>query len=105
IGGWIQIAGVWHPFADFLKPTVEPLVEPSGTQELLTSILAVSVGIAGILVAWAAYSARTLRIPRVRPVQALFEHKFYFDEAYDWILYRPAHLGALTLRDWVEGPG
>ena len=53
-------------------------------------MLAVAVGLAGIAVAWAAYSARTLRIPSARPVRAVLEHKFYFDELYDWVFYRPS---------------
>jgi NADH-quinone oxidoreductase subunit L len=104
IGGWIQIAGLWHPLADFLKPAAEPLVEPSGAQDLLASILAVGLGIAGALVAWAMYSARTLAVPRSRPLQTLLERKFYFDELYDWVFYRPSAFLALTLRDYVERP-
>jgi NADH-quinone oxidoreductase subunit L len=104
VGGWVQIAGIWHPFADFLKPPVEPLVEPSGGQELLASILAVGVGVAGIAVAWAVYSARTLRAPQARVTRRILEHKFYFDELYDALFYRPAVLLAVTLRDWVERP-
>jgi NADH-quinone oxidoreductase subunit L len=104
VGGWVDIPGVWNPFADFLKPTVEPRVEPSGTQDLIASLLTVGLGLAGIAVAWAAYSARTLRIPQARPVRAVLEHKFYFDEAYDLVFYRPAVLFAVTLRNWFEGP-
>jgi len=104
IGGWIQIAGIWHPFADFLMPTVEPLVEPSGTQDFLASLGAVSLGLAGIAVAWAIYSARTLRVPAVRPVRALLEHKFYFDELYNALFYRPSVLLARSLRDYFERP-
>jgi NADH-quinone oxidoreductase subunit L len=104
IGGWIQIAGLWHPLADFLEPTVEPLIEPTGAQDLFASILAVGLGVAGIAVAWAAYSARTLAIPQVRPVRALLEHKFYFDELYDWVFYKPSHALAVALREWIEGP-
>ena len=29
VGGWIQMAGIWHPFSDWLHPVAEPLVEPS----------------------------------------------------------------------------
>ena len=29
VGGWLQVAGVWHPFSDWLAPVAEPLVEPS----------------------------------------------------------------------------
>ena len=104
IGGWIQIAGLWHPFADFLKPTVESLVDPSGSQDLLASVLAVGLGIAGAAVAWAAYSRRTLRIPQVRAVRAVLEHKFYFDELYDAVFYRPSAALAAVLRDRIERP-
>jgi NADH-quinone oxidoreductase subunit L len=104
IGGWIQIAGTWHPLADFLKPAAEPLVDPSGAQDLLASVLAVGLGIAGIGVAWAVYSARTLTVPSARPVRALLEHKFYFDELYDWVFYRPTVTLTSALRDYVEGP-
>ena len=104
VGGWIQIAGLWELVNDFLEPTVEPLVEPSGTQDLVASILALVLGLAGVAVAWAAYSARTLAIPQARPVRALLEHKFYFDELYDWVFYKPSVALAVALRDWVERP-
>jgi NADH-quinone oxidoreductase subunit L len=104
IGGWIQITELWTPISDFLDPVAEPLVDPSGTQELVASVLAVAVGVAGIAVAWAAYSARTLSIPRARPVRAVLEHKFYFDELYDWVFYRPSVALAVALRDWFERP-
>jgi NADH-quinone oxidoreductase subunit L len=104
IGGSVQIPGVWNPFTDFLEPTVESLVEASGTQEFLASFFAVGLGAAGIAVAWAAYSARTLRIPAAPAARALLEHKFYFDELYDAVFYRPAVLLAVALRDWVERP-
>jgi NADH-quinone oxidoreductase subunit L len=104
VGGWIQVAGLWELVNDFLEPGVEPLVEPSGTQDLVASILALALGLAGVAVAWAAYSARTLAIPRARPARALFEHKFYFDELYDWIFYKPSVALAVALRDWIEGP-
>jgi NADH:ubiquinone oxidoreductase subunit 5 (subunit L)/multisubunit Na+/H+ antiporter MnhA subunit len=37
-------------------------------------------------------------------VRALFEHKFYFDELYDWVFYRPSVALAVALRDWIERP-
>ena len=104
IGGWIQIPGLWTPISDFLDPVAEPLVEPSGAQELVASVIAVAVGLAGIAVAWAAYSARTLSIPRALAVRAVLEHKFYFDELYDRVFYRPSVALAVALRDWVERP-
>ncbi|MEP6908921.1 MAG: NADH-quinone oxidoreductase subunit L [Actinomycetota bacterium] len=101
VGGWIQIAGLWHPLTDFFKPTVEPLVDPSGTQDLVASILAVGLGIAGALMAWAMYSARTLSVPRA---SGLLEHKFYFDELYDWVFYRPTVILTRGLQGFVERP-
>jgi NADH-quinone oxidoreductase subunit L len=104
VGGWVQIPGVWNPFTQFLEPTVTSVVEPSGAQEWLASICAVTLGVVGIAVAWATFSARTLRIPEMRGVRTVLEHKFYFDELYDALFYRPTVLLAVTLRDWIERP-
>jgi NADH-quinone oxidoreductase subunit L len=104
IGGWIQIPGVWHPFADFLEPAVEPLFEPTGTQDVIASALAVALGLAGIALAWWLYSARAQAVPRVRPLQTLLERKFFFDDAYDWAFYRPAVWTARGFRGLIEQP-
>ena len=104
IGGWVQIPGVTDGITNFLAPTVESVVEASGSQELLASLLAVALGVVGIAVAWAVFSARRLRAPEWRGVRTVLEHKFYFDELYDWIFYRPSVLLAATLRDWIERP-
>jgi NADH-quinone oxidoreductase subunit L len=104
VAGWVQVAGIWHPLADFLEPTVEPLFEPSGTDDAIASVFAVALGLGGIALAWAIYSAGRLRAPRARPLQALLEHKFYFDEAYDLVFYRPAAAAARWLRDLFERP-
>jgi NADH-quinone oxidoreductase subunit L len=104
VGGWLQFAGLWHPLSDFLAPAVESLVEPSGTQDLVTSILAVGLGLAGILVARQLYGVRRVRLPEARFWRDLLERKFYFDDAYDFVFYRPA---AATARLWtrvIEGP-
>jgi NADH-quinone oxidoreductase subunit L len=104
VGGWIQLAGVWHPITDFLEPVAEPIVEATGTQEVVTSALAVALGLAGIALAWLLYSARRFAVPSARPFRALLEHKFYFDEAYDLVFYRPAVTLAVGLRKLVEHP-
>jgi NADH-quinone oxidoreductase subunit L len=103
IGGWVQIPGVWNPFTQFLEPTVESVVEASGSQEWLASISAVTLGVAGIAVAWAMFSARTLRVPEARGVRTVLEHKFYFDELYDAISTGRLLL-AVALRVWFERP-
>ncbi|MFN2471377.1 MAG: NADH-quinone oxidoreductase subunit L [Gaiellaceae bacterium] len=103
-GGWMQIAGVWHPLADFLHPSVEPLLDPSVRQDLFTSGIAVAAGLLGIAVAWRLYGARQGKAPRAAALRTLLERKFYADEAYDLVFYRPA---AATARGWfrfVERP-
>ena len=54
-----------------------------GWQELVSSVLAVALGLAGILVAWAFYSSAGSQVPRLPALQRVLEHKFYFDELYD----------------------
>ena len=104
VGGWIQVAGFWHPLSDFLDPVAEPLVEPTDTQDLVTSLAAVALGLAGMFVAWQIYGARRVHLPETRFVRDLLEHKFYFDEAYDLLLYRPAAAVAYVLIRVVENP-
>jgi len=101
IGGFLQFADVWTPVSNWLEPVAKPLVEASGTQETVSSVLAVLLGLAGIGVAWWLYGARRAAAPRS---WALFEHKFYFDELYDALFYRPAVLLATGLARWIERP-
>src|SRR5205085_2474078 len=70
-GGWIQFAGVWTPVSDWIAPVARPLVEASGTKETIASILAVSLGLLGIGVAWWTYGARKY-VPRTAALQTLF---------------------------------
>jgi NADH-quinone oxidoreductase subunit L len=104
IGGFIQFAGVWTPISDWLEPVARPLVEATGTQEAVSSVLAVALGVAGIVVAWAIYGARRLAVPRVPALQTVLERKFYVDELYDALFYRPAVLLSTGLYRFVEGP-
>ena len=109
IGGWVQIAGIWHPFGEWLDPIAVgrehlALVEPSVTQDYVTSALAVGLGLAGIWIAWMLYGARAWRVPRVAGVQRALEHKLWFDELYDAIFYRPAILVSGLFRRGVEEP-
>jgi NADH-quinone oxidoreductase subunit L len=110
VGGLIQFAGLWHPLSDFLNGTLGSgeerehlnLLEPTGTQDLVTSILAVGLGLAGIGVAWMFYGAEG----RERPVflRRTLEHKFWFDELYDAIFYKPAAALARAFSTFVERP-
>src|SRR5207244_3726408 len=79
-GGWLQCAGIWTPVSDWLEPVAPALVDASSVQEVISSIVAVVLGLAGIGVAWWIYGARRGAAPRSwRP----FERKFWFDEIYD----------------------
>ncbi|MBA2331554.1 MAG: NADH-quinone oxidoreductase subunit L [Actinobacteria bacterium] len=104
VGGWIQIAGVWHPFGDWLEVVAEPLVEPSVTQDYVASVLAVALGILGVGIAWAFYLGRKRELPRAAAVRDVLEHKLYFDELYDAIFYRPAVWIAGIWKRWIEQP-
>jgi NADH-quinone oxidoreductase subunit L len=107
IGGWIQFSPVWHPVTTWLAPAARTLgvAEPTNTQEIVTSVLAVLLGLAGIGVAYALYGRGEVAVPRVPAgVQRALEHKLYFDEAYDALFYRPAAMLAAWLRRDFEDP-
>jgi NADH-quinone oxidoreductase subunit L len=74
------------------------------TQDYVTAAIAVSLGLAGIGVAWLFYGARRRVAPTLGFAQTLLEHKFYFDEVYDAVFFRPAAWVATAWNRWVEGP-
>jgi NADH-quinone oxidoreductase subunit L len=104
VGGWIQLAGVWHPLTDFLEPVAEPLAEATVRQELVTTVIAAALGLAGIALAWLLYSRRAIGVPSAAAARTLLERKFFFDEAYDLVFYRPAAAFARGFRRLVEEP-
>jgi NADH-quinone oxidoreductase subunit L len=104
VGGWLQMAGIWHPLSDWLHPVAEPLVEPSVLQDWITSIVAMAVGIGGIYLAWLLYGKRSVAVPSFPAASRVLEHKLYFDELYDAVFYRPAAAFSRALRRGVEEP-
>jgi NADH-quinone oxidoreductase subunit L len=104
IGGWIQFPPFWHPLNDFLEPVAASGIEASGTEDAVTSVLSVGLGALGIGIAWWIYSAHRAEVPRFAFGQQLLEHKFYFDELYDAVFYRPASWIADAAIRFVEGP-
>jgi NADH-quinone oxidoreductase subunit L len=101
VAGFLQFAPLWTPFSTWLDPVAAAIVEPTNTQEYLTMIVSVTVGLAGIGVAWAIYSAKRVKVPH--PVK-LFERKFYWDELYDLVWYRGSDALARAFYSFVERP-
>jgi NADH-quinone oxidoreductase subunit L len=104
VGGWIQWAIFWTPIETWLEPAVEDVVRPTVTQDVVTSVVASLLSLAGIGVAWLLYSRRLWAVPRVPALHRLLERKFYFDETYDLAFYRPAVAISSGLRRLVEEP-
>jgi NADH-quinone oxidoreductase subunit L len=104
IGGWIQFSPWWHPVETWLETVAEPLVTPETWQEWLSIALSLLLGLSGIAVAWLLYGVRRLAVPRLLVAQRTLERKFYFDELYDALFYRPTVFLAILLRRGVEEP-
>ena len=104
IGGWIQFAPFWEPISEFIDPVAEPLVHATGAEEAIAAVIGVAAGLTGIAIAWAIYYKHSVRIPAARPWRALLEHKFYFDELYNLVFYRPSVALARGLGIAVERP-
>jgi NADH-quinone oxidoreductase subunit L len=104
VAGWLQIEGLWHDITTFLNPAAEPLVEASVGEETIASAISVGMAVLGIAVAWATYSAHRVPVPSVPWLRRVLEHKFYFDEAYQLVFFKPAALLATAGRRFVEQP-
>jgi NADH-quinone oxidoreductase subunit L len=105
VGGWIQWAPLWHPIETWLRTAAEPTVTPKSWQEGVSSGLALLFGLGGMYVAWIFYGARQRRtVPRFAFPQRVLEHKFYFDELYDALFYRPTVWLAKGLYRTIEEP-
>ncbi|MGH3003504.1 MAG: hypothetical protein ACRDM1_12735, partial [Gaiellaceae bacterium] len=101
IGGFLQFGPVWTPLTDWLDPIARPIAEASSGREAFGSALAVGLGVLGIAIAWALYSAKRLPVPRTL---SLLQKKFYWDELYDVLLYRAGELVARGFFALVERP-
>ncbi len=101
LAGWLQVPGGWAGVSNWLKPAVPPLIETTNTQEAVASIVSVALGLVGLGVAWWIYVARRRPAPAAVPA---FEKKFWFDELYDAVFYKPAVASAKLLYALVEGP-
>jgi NADH-quinone oxidoreductase subunit L len=101
VGGFLQFAPVWHPLSDWLAPVAAPFAQATTRQEIVASVAAVIFGVAGIAVAWVLYGSKTQKVPRTLPI---LEHKFYFDEIYDFVFYKTAVAFSWVFQQLVERP-
>ena len=105
-GGWLEVAGLWHPFSTFLEPVVAlPRLYATATREWILSATSIALSLGGIWIAWSIYATRRHQAPRA---PRLLTEKLYFDRAYDLAFYRPAvaiahWLGSLFERPLIDG--
>jgi NADH-quinone oxidoreductase subunit L len=96
--GLVQIPKVDFVIDDFLRPSFasSKLYEPHTRNGLLVSglVLGTLLGLAGIAIAYRVWVARpgsaAVVRARLRPVYELFVNKWYFDEAIEELVVRPA---------------
>jgi NADH-quinone oxidoreductase subunit L len=103
IGGLVVVPGLWHPLSEWIAESAEPLVEPTSRQEYLVSAIAVVLGLIGFFFARRAFK-RGRQLVTSPGAWRVLAHKFYIDELYDALFYRPAASLAFWLRRNVEQP-
>jgi NADH-quinone oxidoreductase subunit L len=97
IGGFLQIPGVTSELHHFLAPTfadshLYETLQPSASSEWLGLIVGAVIGLAGIGLAWRLWGdgRRPVTLQqRFAPLHSFFAHKWYFDEAIDFLVVRP----------------
>ncbi len=97
-GGFVQIPGVTHVIDSFLEPTFESstianAVDVTVRDSYIGMFVGAVCSLLGIAVAFYLYlvaPGSTLRLrDRLRPLHDFLEHKWYFDEIIDALVYRP----------------
>jgi NADH-quinone oxidoreductase subunit L len=110
ISGFLALGfGFTNFFADFLGNTA-PDIEASVVDDTITTAISWTISIIGAVYVWKLYAtpgrSAALR-QRFGFVTAAADHKFYWDELYDTIAYRPAAFLATwtnrVVEDWIIG--
>jgi NADH-quinone oxidoreductase subunit L len=108
LAGILQVPDVTHYMSSFLDPTVygaPAMLEPTDTEDWLTTAIVLAAGLGGAAIAYRLYGAgRTEPVEVPAGLRTLSERKLYFDELYDLVFYRPAARFSAALRDLVERP-
>jgi NADH-quinone oxidoreductase subunit L len=97
-GGLIQVPGIDDAVTKFLEPVFagSPLaaIEPSTLADWEGLGVGAAISVLGIAVAWWFYVAQptapAILQRRLKPLHTLFANKWYFDEAIDLLIVRPA---------------
>jgi len=96
-GGLVQIPGVTNVIETFLAPAFadsifEDIIPSTGSAYIGLAVGA-AVSIVGVAAAYLVYVSRPGTAPaliqRFRPIHAFLVNKWYFDELYDAVVYRP----------------
>ena len=96
-GGLVQIPGVTDVIETFLAPAFadsifEDIIPSTGSAYIGLAVGA-AVSIVGVAAAYLVYVSRPGTAPaliqRFRPIHAFLVNKWYFDELYDAVVYRP----------------
>jgi NADH-quinone oxidoreductase subunit L len=98
VGGLVQVPGVDDVIGHFLEPVFanSPLSEihPSVSADWIGLGIGGVISVVGIALAYFFYVAQpatpAILIQRLRPLYTLFANKWYFDEAIDFLVVRPA---------------
>ena len=117
VGGYIQIPGIDSGISHFLTPTFAGsrlfAISPSTGAAWLGLIIGAVVGLLGIGIAYVLYirerGAPARLQQRLPALHAFLYHKWYFDEAIDGLVVRPAlflgRFAGSTLENGVIGGG
>jgi NADH-quinone oxidoreductase subunit L len=108
IAGFLQVPGGWALVDTWLDPVVESVPEAGGALAVFSILASLTAAVGGVAVAWAVYrkpGERSAAVRRRFPSAArALEHKFYFDEAYDLVFYRPTSAMAAWMLRRIEEP-
>jgi NADH-quinone oxidoreductase subunit L len=110
IGGVVQIPGVTHVIESFLEPTFEESslfhLVPSTGAAWTGLLIGAVVSAAGIALAYYCYVANPgvtgRAIERLSRVHRFLFNKWYFDELFDAVVYRPVIAGGRLANDVFE---
>jgi NADH-quinone oxidoreductase subunit L len=109
-GGLVQVPGVTNVIESFLRPTFESSPFESVVPSDASAYRGLAVGgllsIAGIGLAYLVWVVRpgtsAALAERLRPVHTFLVNKWYFDELYDTVVYRPVIALGKFANDVVE---